>query len=156
MSMSPRSKEQLVPNVSLSLSYIYHKVTNLYNSLEGTTTSTASGINILRPYSIYTVPVTLTDTLNGNPVTLYTYPASYSSSSFNQFEVVNAPGDRPDTYNTFEVAVTKRYSKRWNGQFSFWTTKNHRVDPGDQPQSQFRPIPDRQHLELGSAGRRVL
>lgn len=118
-------ERQLVPNVSLSLSYIHHKVTNLYNSLEGTTSSTANGINILRPYSIYTVPVTLTDTLTGSPVTLYTYPSSYASSSYNQFEVVNAPSSRPDTYNTFEAAVTKRYSKRWNGQVSFWVTRNH-------------------------------
>ena len=118
-------ERQLVPNVSLSLSYIHHKVTNLYTSLEGTTTSTASGINILRPASIYTVPVALTDALTGAPVTLYTFPSSYASSSFNQFEVMNAPGNRPDTYNTFEAAVTKRYSKRWNLQGSFWITKNH-------------------------------
>ncbi len=45
--------------------------------------------------------------------------------SFNQFEVMNAPSNRPDTYNTFEAAVTKRYSKRWNVQGSFWMTKNH-------------------------------
>jgi hypothetical protein len=118
-------ERQLVPNVSLSLSYIHHKVTNLSTSLEGTTTSTASGVNILRPASIYTVPVTLTDALTGAPVTVFTYPSSYASSSFNQFEVMNAPGNRPDTYNTFEAAVTKRYSKRWNAQGSFWITKNH-------------------------------
>src|SRR5262249_1189711 len=103
-------ERQLVPNVSLSLSYIRHTVKNLFNSLEGTTSSTASGINILRPYGIYTVPVTLTDALTNSPVTLYTYPSSYASSSFNQFEVVNAPSNRSDTYNTFEAAVTKRYS----------------------------------------------
>jgi len=118
-------ERQLVPNVSLSLSYIHHKVTNLYTSLEGTTTSTASGVNILRPPSVYTVPVTLTDALTNTPVTVYTYPASYASSSFNQFEVMNAPSNRPDTYNTFEAAVTKRYSRRWNVQGSFWMTKNH-------------------------------
>ncbi len=118
-------ERQLVPNVSLSVSYIHHKVTNLSNSLEGTTTSTASGINILRPHDIYTVPVTLTDALTNSPVTVFTYPSSYASSSFNQFEVMNAPSNRPDTYNTFEVAVTKRYSKRWNVQGSFWMTQNH-------------------------------
>jgi hypothetical protein len=134
-------ERELVPNVSLSVSYIHHKVTNLYNSLEGTTTSTASGINILRPYSIYTVPVTLTDTLNGNPNTLYTYPAAYTSSSFNQFEVVNAPGNRPDTYNTFEVAVTKRYSRKWNGQFSFWATKNHEWIQAISPSPNSDPFP---------------
>ncbi len=147
-------ERQLVPNVSLSLTYIYHKVTNLYNSLEGTTTSTASGINVLRPYSIYTVPVTLTDTLNGSPVTLYTYPASYSSSSFNQFEVLNAPGNRPDTYNTFEAAVTKRYSKKWNGQVSFWMTKNHEwiqaISPS--PNSDQFPIDNTWNWEARASG----
>ncbi len=115
-------ERQLVPNVSLSLSYIYHKVTNL-NAPEGA--EDPSGINILRPYSIYTVPVTLTDTLTNAPVTLYTYPASYNTSAFNQFEVMNAASNRPDTFNTFEAAVTKRYSKKWNAQSSFWMTKNH-------------------------------
>jgi hypothetical protein len=147
-------ERQLVPNVSVSAAYIYHKVTNLYNSLEGTTTSTASGINILRPYSIYTVPVTLTDTLTNNPVTLYTYPSSYASSSFNQFEVVNAPGSRPDTYKTMEFAVTKRYSKRWNGQFSFWATKNHEwiqaISPS--PNADLFPIDNTWNWEMRASG----
>ena len=147
-------ERELVPNVSLSLSYIRHKVTNLYNSLEGNTTSTSSGINILRPYSIYTVPVTLTDTLTGNPVTLYTYPSSYSSSSFNEFEVVNASGNRPDTYNTFEVALTKRYSRRWNGQVSFWATKNHEwiqaISPS--PNSDQFPIDNTWNWEARASG----
>jgi hypothetical protein len=134
-------ERQLVPNVSLSLSYIYHKVTNLYNSLEGNTISTASGINILRPYSSYTVPVTLTDALNGKPVSLYTYPASFADPSLNQFEVVNAPANRPDTYNTFEAAVTKRYSKRWNGQVSFWITKNHEWIQAIRPSPNADPFP---------------
>jgi hypothetical protein len=147
-------ERQLVPNVSVSVSYIHHKVTNLYNSLEGTTTSTASGINILRPHDIYTVPVTLTDALTGTPVTLFTYPSSYASSSFNQFEVMNAPGNRPDTYNTFEVAVTKRYSKRWNVQGSFWMTKNHEwiqaVSP--TPNDDRFPIDDTWNWEARASG----
>ena len=118
-------ERQLVPNVSLSLGYIQHRVYYLYNSLEGTTSSTANGVNVLRPYSVYTNTVTLNDTLTNTPVTLYTYPSSYSNSSFNQFQLTNAPGSRPDTYQTLEIAVTKRYSKRWNGLASFWMTKNH-------------------------------
>jgi hypothetical protein len=147
-------ERQLVPNVSLSVSYIHHKVTNLYNSLEGTTTSTASGINILRPHDIYTVPVTLTDALTNAPVTLFTYPSSYASSSFNQFEVMNAPSNRPDTYNTFEVAVTKRFSKRWNVQGSFWMTKNHEwiqaVSP--TPNDDRFPIDDTWNWEARASG----
>lgn len=147
-------ERQLVPNVSLSVSYIRHKVTNLYNSLESTTTSTASGINVLRPHDIYTVPVTLTDALTSAPVTLYTYPSSYASSSFNQFEVMNAPGSRPDIYNTFEVAVTKRYSRRWNAQGSFWMTKNHEwiqaVSP--TPNDDRFPIDDTWNWEARASG----
>jgi hypothetical protein len=147
-------ERQLVPNVSLSVSYIHHKVTNLYNSLETTTTSTASGINILRPHDIYTVPVTLTDALTNSPVTVFTYPSSYASSSFNQFELMNAPGNRPDTYNTFEVAVTKRYSKRWNVQGSFWMTKNHEwiqaVSP--TPNDDRFPIDDTWNWEARASG----
>jgi hypothetical protein len=134
-------ERELVPNVSISGAFIYHKVTNLYNSLEPGTVSTASGINILRPYSIYTVPVVLTDTLTGNSVTLYTYPASYASSSFNQFEVMNASSNRPDTYKTFEVAATKRYSQRWNGQVSFWMTRNHEWVQAIRPSPNSDPFP---------------
>jgi hypothetical protein len=112
-----RLERQLVPNVSLSLGYIHHRQYNLYTS--------GSGINILRPYSIYTVPVKFTDALTGDPVTVFTYPSSYSSSSYNQFELVNAPGNRPDTFHTFAVEVIKRYSKKWNVLTSFWMTKNH-------------------------------
>jgi hypothetical protein len=85
--------------------------------------------------------VTLTDTLNGNPVTLYTYPSSYSSSSFNQFQVVNAPANRPDTYNTFQIAVTKRYSRRWNAQASFWITRNHEWIQAISPSPNSDPFP---------------
>jgi hypothetical protein len=118
-------ERQLVPNVALSLGYVHHRVYNLYNSAEPTTTSTANGINILRPHDVYTVPLQFTDALTSQPVTVFTYPSSYASSAFNQLQLVNAPGSRPDTFHSIEVAVTKRYSKRWNGQASFWITKNH-------------------------------
>lgn len=117
-----KAERQLAPNVGLNLSYVYHRVLYLYNSLEPTTNSTANGVNIARPYSDYSVPVTFTDALTGDPVTVYTYPAGTGG---NQFELVNASGDRPDTYNTFAIEVTKRYSKRWNAYASYWITKNH-------------------------------
>ncbi|HXJ40485.1 MAG TPA: carboxypeptidase regulatory-like domain-containing protein [Bryobacteraceae bacterium] len=120
-----RAERQIIPNVVVSAGYVHHRVYNLYNSGESTTQSTANGINILRPYSVYTVPVTLPDVLTGTAQTLYTYPSAYAGSVFNQLQLVNAPGDRSDTFHTFEVAVAKRYSKKWNGQGSFWMTKNH-------------------------------
>jgi hypothetical protein len=61
----------------------------------------------------------------GNPVTIYTYPASEVGSAFNVLRAKNAPTDRADVFHSFEIAATKRYSKRWTGTASFWTTKNH-------------------------------
>jgi hypothetical protein len=63
--------------------------------------------------------------LNGqkHPVTVYTYPVG-SGSTQNQF--LNNPSGRPDTYNTLEVALTKNYTRSWNGSTSFWLTKNNR------------------------------
>ena len=127
-----RVERQLVPNVSLSAGYIRHEIYNLFDaatnsgSEAATTSYTNNGILVGHPYSSYTLPATgYSYTLNGqkHPVTVYTYPAG-SGSTQNQF--LNTPSSRPDIYNTIEVAVTKNYSKRWNGSSSFWLTKNHR------------------------------
>ena len=120
-----RVERQLIPNVSLSVSYVRHRLSNLYNSSVGTTSSTALGVNIKRPYEVYTVPVTLPDGLTGAPVTLFTFPPSFNGAAFVRNRLTTAPSDRNDSYNTLEVVVTKRYSKRWNGMGSFWMTKNH-------------------------------
>ncbi len=92
-----------------------------------------NGVPLLKPFSVYNVPVTLTDALTGAPVTLYTYPSLYAGSAFNELELVNAPHGRPDIYHTFEIALTKRYSKRWNALSSFWLTKNHEWIQAIQP-----------------------
>jgi hypothetical protein len=136
-----RLERQLVPNVALTAGYIYHRVYNLYNSGEGTTNSTANGIPYLRPSSIYTVPVNFSDALTGAPVTLYTYPASYATAAFNQLELVNAPSNRYDSFHSFEVTLTKRYSKRWNALTSFWITKNHQWIQAIQPSPNDSPFP---------------
>jgi hypothetical protein len=130
---SAKLERQLVENVALSAGYIQQRVYNLYTSAEATTDSTVNGIPFVRPFSIYNVPVTLTDTLTGAPVTLYTYPASHASPAFNELELVNAPPDRPDIYRTLEIALTKRYSKKWNALTSLWITKNHEWIQAIQP-----------------------
>jgi hypothetical protein len=122
-----RLERQLVPNVALSMGYVYHRVTSLYNNLQ-----------YLRPYSTWIPAVPTTSFLdhNGNPVTIYTYPASETGSAFNVLKASNAPPSRADIFHSFEVAVTKRYSKKWTGTASFWTTKNHQwIGIGANPQS---------------------
>jgi hypothetical protein len=112
-----RVERELIPNVAVSAGYVYHRVENLYNN----------NIQYLRPYDTW-IPAasTFLDGLTGAPVTIYTYPASEVGSAFNILKAANAAPDRADTFNTIEVAATKRYSKRWTGTTSFWITKDHR------------------------------
>ena len=106
-----------MPNVALSLGWIYHKVANNYNNT----------FQYLRPYETWVAATPATPFLDdkGNPVTVYTYPASEVGAAFNVLKAVNAPTDRSDVFHSFEIAATKRYSKKWTGAASFWTTKNH-------------------------------
>ncbi len=112
-----RVERELIPNVAVSAGYVHHRITNNYNT----------NIQYLRPYETW-IPAagTFVDGLAGAPVTMYTYPASEVGSTFNVLKAVNAPAARPDTYHSIEVAATKRYSNKWTGSASFWTTKNHR------------------------------
>jgi Carboxypeptidase regulatory-like domain len=124
-------ERQLVSNVSIDATYVRHSLFNMYDaatnagSIVATQTFTNNGIDVGHPYSSWTIPVTFTDTFNGvsTPITVYTYP---KGSGMNASEVVNTPTSRPDIFNSYEVGITKRYSKRWNGFASFWTTKSHR------------------------------
>jgi hypothetical protein len=152
-------ERQLVSNVALNATYVYHQIYNLYDSatnasgvIAPTATYVNNGINVGHPYSSYTVPVTFTETFNGvsTPVTVYTYP---KGSGSNTNEVLNNPSSRPDTYNSFEVGVTKRYSNRWNGLATFWMTKDHRWIQGlaglqGSPNDDHFPIDDTWNWEL--------
>ncbi len=121
-------ERQLVPNVAISGGFVRHAIFNMYDAATNagpqnpTATFVKNGVDVGHTYNI---PVTFTDTFNGQstPVTVYTY-AKGSGTLAN--EVVNTPSSRPDVFDSYEVAVTKRYSKRWNGFGSFWMTKNHR------------------------------
>jgi hypothetical protein len=124
-------ERQLFSNVSLRVGYVQHRIYDLFDSqtnggsIAPTTTYVGNGINVGHPYASYTLPATFTYKFNGTtvPITIYTYPAGSGNTS-NEF--LNTPSSRPDVYNTFEVAVTKRYSSRWTALASFWVTKDHR------------------------------
>ena len=130
-----RIERQLVPNVALSAGFIRHAIYNNYDYTTNggsiaptesyTTVGNNVGIAVGHPYNSYSLPATFSYTLNGNkvPVTLYTYP---SGSGNTNYELLNNPSSRPDIFNTFEVAVTKNFSNKWNGSTSFWVTKYHR------------------------------
>src|SRR6185436_11468692 len=111
-----RLERQLIPNVAISGGYVYHKVDNLYANLQ-----------YLRPYETWIPATPATPFLDhlGNPVTIYTFPASQVGSTFNVLRAANALEGRSNTFHSFEVAATKRFSRKWTGSTSFWTTKNH-------------------------------
>ena len=122
-----RLERQLIPNVAVSGGYVYHKVDNLYANLQ-----------YLRPYETWIPATPATPFLDhlGNPVTIYTFPASQVGSTFNVLRAANALEGRSNTFHSFEVAATKRFSRKWTGSTSFWTTKNHQwIGAGNNPQS---------------------
>ena len=114
--VSVRLDRELVANTGIGFAYVYHRHTNWYDT--GT-------VNVGRPYEVWTVPVVLTDPFDGQPVTIYTYPAAYAGAAFNQNKVLNAASDRPDYYHSFELRLNKRFSKRWNMSSSYWLTETH-------------------------------
>ncbi len=111
-----RVERELIPNVALSAGWVYHRVTNNYGNIQ-----------LLRPYDVWVPATPATPFLdqNGQSVTIYTYPASLVGTAFNVLKAQNAAADHSDTYHSYELAATKRYSSRWTGTASFWATKSH-------------------------------
>jgi hypothetical protein len=128
---------ELMDNFAFTLGYVYNKEMNSFDTAP-------SGINILRPYSAFNVPVVLKDPYDKAEVTVWTYPASYAGSAFNSFQIRNAPSDRSNTYHSFSVTVRKRFSNKLNMDGSFWTVKNHRwiVAIAQSPNDDLFPIDD--------------
>jgi hypothetical protein len=127
-----RFEQELRSNVALSFAYVYKNIRNLYNK-EGTWL-TQIGVNVLRPSSLYTIPITRTDpgpdnivgnSDDGPAFTIWDYPAQYKGAAFNGQMVVNDPPGKSTYFHTLEATFTKRYSNRWNALASFWVSKNH-------------------------------
>src|SRR5207302_6602103 len=90
--------------------------------------------NTLRPYSVYTIPVTKLDpgpdgslgTADdpGTTLTYFDYPASLKGIAFQRPTMVN--DSRADsTYKTIEVGATKRLAARWQLSASYAATKQN-------------------------------
>lgn len=149
---SARIEHELVPNVAVSAGYVYHRTVN---SIYPGTSGTAFNIKYPnRPYSAYTIAVPLVDPMTGQAIDVYTYPASYVGPNFDKTMHAVSPDDRPDSFSTIEFTVTKRYSKRWNGSASFWTTKNHRwITPvTTSPNTDWYPLDETRNWEMRLAG----
>jgi len=96
-----------------------------------------STVNVLRPYSAYSIPVVRKDPGpdgvyntpdDGGQVTLWDYTAAYRGGAFVRNEYRNADSDHTDRFNSIEMTLIKRPSRdtRWFFTTSFLATKNHR------------------------------
>jgi hypothetical protein len=115
----------LAADLAFHVGYVYRRQKNLYNTV---------GPNVLRPQSVYDIPITRQDpgpdgvlgnSDDGGNVTFYDYEPAYRGAAFVQTVVQNSP--LVDQYNTIETTVNKRESHRWQGSASFWVVKNNRA-----------------------------
>ena len=122
-------ERELAANMGLRLMYVNKVVSgSIVNS-----TNNLVNINTLRPYGAWSIPITRRDPgpdgILGNgddagKVTLYDYSAAYRGAAFVNAQTVNAPNT--DRYHSVEATLTKRFSRRWTGQVSYFAVKNHR------------------------------
>jgi hypothetical protein len=145
-------ERELMANFGAKALYVYKRQNGLYKS-----------INVLRPYSAYTVPLTRRDpgpdgVLNtgddGGNVTLYDYPAAFAGSNFVGQEFLNAPSDRPDAYQTVEFSLNKRMSHRWDANITYSRTFNHRWINAiaDNPNQDYFPLDTTQEWYFKGVG----
>jgi outer membrane receptor protein involved in Fe transport len=114
-------ERQLIPNMALRVTGIYSRWFRNYRVL-----------NNLRPPDVYTIPITNPDPgpdgLVGSAddpgaiLTYWDYPAEYRGAAFQQPMLVN-DSSADESYRSFEVAVSKRMSNRWQMMASYSATK---------------------------------
>jgi len=114
-------EQQLIRNMALRITGIYSHTFNNYRV-----------INNLRPPQVYTIPIRNPDpgpdgrigTADdpGTTITYRDYPAAYRGAAFQQPMLVNDPS-ADETYKSFEVAVSRRLTNRWQLMASYSATK---------------------------------
>jgi hypothetical protein len=112
-------ERQLAGNFSGRVSYVYRREVDLFQT-----------VNVLRPASAYSIPITATDPGpdgvvgtgdDGGAVTYYDYTAAYAGSAFVQNEDLNTAGYE-NSYHNLELAAQKRLSNHWQLVTSFLAT----------------------------------
>ena len=92
-------------------------------------------MNVLRPYSVYNVPITRLDpgpdgVVNtgddGGQVTFYDYDPAYRGAAFVSNMPSNAADGRSDVFRTIEFTAVKRRSANFDVMASVSATKNRR------------------------------
>jgi hypothetical protein len=114
-------ERELGENFGVRASYVYSRYHNTYRIL-----------NTLRPYDAYNVPVVRPDpgpdgivnTIDdpGVNFTYYEYAPALAGRAFERFMRVNDPS-ADQTYNSIDIAMSKRLSRKWQLTASYSATK---------------------------------
>ena len=117
-------ERELAPALGFRAMYVYRRLVSYFDT---------PGPNILRPFSVYDIPITRRDPgpdgiLNtaddGGKVTFYDYEPAYFGNAFLRTQATNSPNE--DRFHSMEFTVTRRSSGRWMGEVSYFVVKNHR------------------------------
>jgi hypothetical protein len=117
-------ERELAPNLAFRTMYIHRRLVDYLAD---------PGANIRRPPSVYDIPITRRDpgpdgilgtADDGGRVTFFDYQAAYRGAAFVANQVSNSPND--DRFHSLEFTLTKRTSRRWMAQASYFAVKNHR------------------------------
>jgi hypothetical protein len=131
-------ERELAPSLAARGTYVFKTEDDLYRQ-----------INVLRPLSAYSIPISRTDPGpdgilgngdDGGQVIVYDYTTAYRGSAFVGNQYQNSPNT--DRYQSIEGSVTKRPSHGWNLAASLGTTKNHRwlTSPASTPADLAYPV----------------
>jgi hypothetical protein len=114
-------ERELMANFALRVSGIYSRYNDVYRT-----------VNLLRPYSAYSIPVSNVDPgPDGRPgtaddpgasVTYWEYPSALSGRPFESFTLTNDP-NADQSFKSLDVSLFKRLSNRWQVLVSYSATK---------------------------------
>jgi hypothetical protein len=120
---SASAEREVGRDFSVKLVYVHKTQRDLFQN-----------INVRRPYSAYSIPITRPDpgpdgvTGNGDDggnVTFYDYRPEFRGAAFVSNSPTNRDGD-DDRYDTIEITTIKRHSSNFDVVASWSATKNHR------------------------------
>ncbi len=125
-------EREIRPGLSVRVDYTWINQVNL------TPYPTGGSFNILRPYSVYTVPfqVSIPAANSAGPytanapgslgnITLYGFPAQYNGAAFVQNEYLNYPKSSAPITKVIDIIVTKRFAGKWGLTASFSGIRDH-------------------------------
>jgi hypothetical protein len=135
--LSVSLERELAGNLAVSVSAVHE---HSYNE--------PRALNVLRPYSSYSIPITNPDpgpdgivgTADdpGRTITYYEYPVAVAGRDFQRTILVDDPRSN-ERHDTLELTMTKRMANRWQLLASYSATKNHALVAKPRGTAYFAP-----------------